>query len=423
VTAACLADRGHQVVGFDHDAAAVDRIREGQLPISEPGLADLVSRNVAEGRLEFSSEVRAVTGAEVVWVAYDTPVDDDDHADVGFVVESVERSFPHLSLGSIVLVSSQVPVGTTARLEARLRETRPADGIAFAYSAENLRLGNAIAAFSQPDRIIVGVRDERGRTSISRLLAPLTDRIEWMSVESAEMTKHALNAFLAVSVTFANEIAALCEKVGANAKEVERGLKTEGRIGPRAYLAPGSAFAGGTLARDVEFLSDLGHEHTLALPLIDGVRPSNQWHKGWPGRRLKERLGPLRGMNVAVWGLTYKPGTDTLRRSAAVEVCQWLSAEGAVVRAYDPAVRALPAELSEHMTLQETPEDALRGASALILATEWPEFRSIALADALTSMKRRLIIDANRFLGDGIAGLEVEYLTVGAPVLATSRRG
>jgi UDPglucose 6-dehydrogenase len=243
-----------------------------------------------------------------------------------------------------------------------------------------------------------------------------------MSVESAEMTKHALNAFLAVSVTFANEIAALCEQVGADAKEVERGLKTEVRIGPRAYLAPGAAFAGGTLARDVEFLSHLGHEHALELPLVGAVRPSNEWHKRWPLRRLKERLGSLPGTTVAVWGLTYKPGTDTLRRSAAVELCQWLAAEGVQVKAYDPAVRALPLELTTQVAVQDTPEGALRGASALILATEWPEFRSLDLADAVLSMKRRLIVDANRFLGDSLAGLEVEYLSVGAPVPEGSQR-
>jgi UDPglucose 6-dehydrogenase len=278
----------------------------------------------------------------VIWVAYDTPVDEEDHADVNYVVERVSRLFPYLETGQEVLISSQLPVGTSRHLETLFAQARPGVDVSFSYSPENLRLGKAISVFTQPDRVVIGVRTEKSREVFARLLAPFTDHIEWMSVESAEMTKHALNAFLATSVTFINEIASICERVGADAKEVERGLKSESRIGPKAYLGPGGAFAGGTLARDIAFLTDLGQQNGLPMHLVPAVRASNDAHKHWPRRRLVDLLGDLRGKTIAVWGLTYKAGTDTLRRSSAIELCQWLREQGASVQAHDPAVKQLP---------------------------------------------------------------------------------
>lgn len=417
VTAACLAEAGHHVIGLDDDAATIAGLRAGKAPIAEPGLDALIAKNSA--RLEWTTDLAAAARAELLWVAYDTPVDADDRADVDLVVARVERVLPRLRDDAVVLVSSQLPVGSTARLEAKLGALRPGSAIRFACSPENLRLGKAIAVFSDPDRVVVGVRDARSRDVITALLAPITSKIEWMSVESAEMTKHAINAFLALSVTFANELASVCERVGADAKEVERGLKTEFRIGPRAYLAPGGAFAGGTLARDVAFLTSIGASHELALPLLGAVRPSNEWHKKWAQRRLADRLGSLAGKTVAVWGLTYKPGTDTLRRSAAVELCLDLAARGATVTAWDPAVRALPEELAPTIALAASPDAALRGASALVIATEWPELRQVDLAAAIAHMQRRLVLDANRFLASSFARLDAEYFAVGVPAVAS----
>ncbi len=419
VTAACLAEKGHRVVGLDHDPAAVEGLRAARLPVNEPGLEELVRRNVAAGRLELTTEPAAAADAEVVWVAYDTPVDADDQADVELVVREVERLFPHLASGTVVLVSSQLPVGSVARLAAAFAIARPGVVVHFACSPENLRLGKAIQVFTEPDRVVVGVRSAEAQSRIAALLAPITDRIEWMSVESAEMTKHAVNAFLAVSVTFANEIAAVCERVGADAKEVERGLKSEARIGPRAYLAPGAAFAGGTLARDVAFLDALAQRHALQAPLIASVRLSNEFHKGWALRHVPAD----RGAAVAVWGLTYKPGTDTLRRSAAVELCLALAERGARVRAYDPAVRALPPELAARVELCSNAIAAARGAVALVVATEWPEFREVDLAAVLGAMATRVVVDANRFLASRVAALDVEYHAVGAPTAGEGRHG
>ncbi|MBA3872819.1 MAG: UDP-glucose/GDP-mannose dehydrogenase family protein, partial [Anaerolineae bacterium] len=255
VTAACMAKIGHHVTGYDADKDLIEKLQAGETPLFEPGLKDLIQAGITTGNLQFSAEAAAVAQAELVWVTYDTPVDENDVADVDFVVDQVTHLLPFMRQDTLVLISSQLPVGTTARLEAAYHTANPNGSITFAYSPENLRLGNAIRVFMEPDRIIIGIRHETDKVRIAEALKPITNNIEWMSAESAEMTKHALNAFLATSVAFMNEIATLCEQVGADAREVERGLKSEVRIGPRAYLRPGGAFAGGTLARDLVFLS------------------------------------------------------------------------------------------------------------------------------------------------------------------------
>ena len=416
VTAACAAGGGHSVTAYDHDPATIDALADGRPVIFEPGLADLLREGVANQRLHFTADpAAAVRLADVLWVTWDTPVDEDDHADVDAVVSRAEALWPHLQPGSLVVVSSQVPVGTTARLEACCAALRPGARIEFAYSPENLRLGHAIEAFTKPDRIVIGTRGTHGRPRLAALFAPFSDRIEWMSVESAEMTKHALNAFLATSVAFINEIAAISERVGADAAEIARGLKTDVRIGPRAYLSPGAAFAGGTLARDVVFLSRRGAELGVPLRLIPSVRESNEAHREWALRRLESALGSVKGKTVAVWGLTYKPGTDTLRRSGSVALCQALAERGAAMRVFDPAIRQLPHHVAAIATLARSPADAARGAHALVVATEWPIFREVS-ADELVAAGAPIVLDAGRFLAATLgADGRLRYVTVGIP--------
>jgi UDPglucose 6-dehydrogenase len=398
VTAACVAGSGHSVKAFDPDPNTVATLAAGHAPIAEPGLSDLIARGLDSGSLQFTSDLsQAVRGADVVWITFDTPVDDNDVADVEYVERQVVATFPYMADGSVILCSSQLPVGTVGKLERAWVAAAAGRTVSFACSPENLRLGKAIEVFTNPDRIVVGVRDERARDQVRRLLEPITDRVEWMSVESAEMTKHAVNAFLATSVTFINEIAALCERTGADAKEVERGLKTERRIGPYAYLSAGGAFAGGTLARDVTFLRALGSMLERPTPLMDGVVASNTAHRLWVRRRLESDLGSLEGARVAVWGLTYKPGTDTLRRSDAVELCRWLLSRGARVHVHDPAAVSLPDDIN--VTRHDDPLAAAEGARALVLATAWPIYRNVDVNRLAALAPRLLVLDANRFLG------------------------
>ena len=415
VTAACLAAGGHEVYGLDFDAQVIDGLNQGKAPLFEPGLDDLIQKGIQAHTLRFTTDPQVATqNAKVIWLTYDTPVDEDDRADVEYVVERMARLFPYLKDGQEVLISSQLPVGSAKRLQQMFEKAYPNPKVNFSYSPENLRLGKAISVFSQPDRVVIGVRTEKSRAVFKELLAPFTDRIEWMVVESAEMTKHALNAFLATSVTFINEIAVLCEQVGADAKEVERGLKTEARIGPKAYLGPGGAFAGGTLARDIAFLSQLGEKYQQPIHIFPAVKASNDAHKSWARRHLEKSLGGVRGKTIAVWGLTYKAGTNTLRRSSAIELCQSLLTQGAKVQAHDPSLTSLPPELSQ-IQLFAFPEEAVQGADALVIATEWPDYKNVKLGDALQRMRNRLVLDANRFLSQEIAGItaDVRYITVG----------
>ena len=417
VTAACLASGGHHVVGLDFDEKVIANLKDGQPPLFEPGLEDLVKKGIAENKLEFSTDIKqAVHGARVIWVAYDTPVDGDDNADVDFVLEQITRIFSDLEAGQQILISSQLPVGSTQHLEELLAGARSDLIVSFAYSPENLRLGKAISVFTQPDRVVIGVRNEASKKIYAELLAPFTDRIEWMSVESAEMTKHALNAFLATSVTFINEIAIICEQVGADAKEVERGLKSESRIGQKAYLGPGGAFAGGTLARDVAFLTQLSKQYHVPVQLFPAIKASNDMHKNWTRRRLSQFLGELKGKTIAVWGLTYKPGTDTLRRSSAIELVKWLLEKGVHVQAHDPAVKNLPEEYKQ-VKLCTSPLDAAQKADALVVATEWPVYRSVEMGKVISAMNTPYVLDVNRFLDSSVKVLpEIKYIAVGETV-------
>ena len=414
VTAACVAEH-FPTSAYDPDPQRVAELTKGKAPIFEPELSEQIQRGLTVQKLRFSQDlVESIQDADVVWVTYDTPVDDRDVADTEYVAREVTRLFPHLRDGTVVLVSSQVPVGFTARIEQAFRSSYPRVDVGFACSPENLRLGRAMEAFRHPGRVVLGIRRTADRSTLSRLFAPFCEQLEWMSAESAEMTKHALNSFLATSVAFANEIASLCEKVGADAKEVERGLKSDVRVGSRAYLGPGGPFAGGTLGRDVGLLVQLGDSRKLSIPLIRGVRQSNDEHKSWLRHKVTELLGGLAGRTMAVLGLTYKPETDTLRRSEAIEFCRWASQGGATIQAYDPVVKHLPAGLAEIIQLRPSVAEALQRADAMIVATEWKQFREIAVADILGQMRTPIVIDGSRFLGSCLASdRRIRYAAVG----------
>jgi UDPglucose 6-dehydrogenase len=415
VTAACLASLGHEVVGLDTNASVISSFNEGRAPLFEPDLNPLITKGIQSGRLRFTNDMaNACKDAEILWVTFDTPVDEDDVADIDFVLDQVKSSVALLSDGALVLVSSQLPVGSVAQLEKFAKKIMPKKHISFASSPENLRLGQALNVFLHPDRIVVGVRSVEDRIILEKLLAPITKKIEWMSVESAEMTKHAINSFLATSVTFANEIAAICELVGADAKEVERGLKSESRIGPKAYLSPGGPFAGGTLARDIEFLERIGQDQQLATPLLSSIRPSNDAHKKWVQRKLLERFPDLGGIRVSMWGLTYKAGTDTLRRSLSVELVDWLLEHGAQVQVYDPAVKELPIDWANRVKKCTSTHENLEESQVLVVGTEWPEFKDEARRLSEFAKSDLLIIDANRYLLESLGETAMQYLSVGS---------
>jgi UDPglucose 6-dehydrogenase len=414
VTAACTAAAGVATIAIDDDSERIAGLARGKPPLFEPGLAELIRAGLDAKTLVFTDNHSAVADCDVVWVCHDTQVDEEDRANVAYVTNRVEGVFDYLKDGAVVLVSSQLPVGSIRALEHAYAARTSTRDVAFASSPENLRLGQAVQIFQNPGRVIVGVRDPRTREVLEPLLLRFCDTLIWMSVESAEMVKHTLNAFLAVSITFTNEVATICESVGADASEVEVGLRSDPRIGQRAFVKAGAAFAGGTLARDVIFLDNLAHKHRVKIPLINSVLPSNRAHGKWALNVLRRELNALTGKTVGVLGLVYKPGTDTLRRSTAVELIRAIVNEGATVRAFDPKVSALPADLAGSVALAPDVVSAARGAHALVLATEWPEFRNISAEEMAKVMAGNVILDPARYLANSFgSNSQLKYISVG----------
>lgn len=415
VTAACLASRGVTTVGLAETPAAAAELNAGKTPLFEPGLDDLLAQGLQNGTLSFTNDVAAaVSSADLLWVNFDTPVDDNDVADVCYVLDRVRGTFPHLKDGAVVLVSSQVPVGSTALLEHDFAAGAKGRNVSFAYSPENLRLGDAIRVFTQPERIVIGVRGDDARKVIEPVLKPFCDTLMWTRVESAEMVKHALNSYLATCVTFTNEIATICESVSADMSEVEAALRLDLRIGKKAYVRAGSAFGGGTLARDVQFLKSIAKDGEVRVPVLAAVLESNDHHKGWLVRHLRRQLGALAGKKVGVLGLAYKAGTDAIRRSVAIEVIKELMAEGADVTVFDPKVTALPEPFCSAVTIASSADAVFKGSEAVILATEWPQFRELDFATLVPSMKRAMLIDQNAFASKQLADLSgLDYIVAG----------
>jgi UDPglucose 6-dehydrogenase len=413
VISASLAKVGHTVVGLDFNKDCITNLQNARAPVSELGLNELIHENIQKKTLSFTSEPEiALAKIDVLWVGFDTPVDEKDNADISLIGKNFEKISKLVPDQTKIIVSSQVPVGFTRYLRNEFQREYPEKKVYFAYSPENLRLGKSLKTFLEPDRIIIGINSDE-KEKFLPVFTTISDRLEWMSIESAEMTKHAINAFLATSVCFANELATLCERVGANANDVERGLKTEERIGPKAYLTPGNAFSGGTLARDVRFLQNIGKKNLLPLYLINSVLKSNDFHKTWIQRKCKETLGDLNGKRITVLGLTYKSGTNTLRRSLSVELCKWLKDHGAEVTAFDPAIHELPQDLMTVISLSADLAGSVETADCIIVATKSPDFQKID-TDIMTMMRRKTIIDPNGFMEVLLGDVHtIKYFAVG----------
>lgn len=413
VTASCLAEKGFDVIAYDQNENLINNFNEGLLPIFEPGLDSLLNINRLKGSISFSCDPNSISNSDLIWVTFDTPVNDQDIADVNYVIDNTISLFSYFKQGSVVLVSSQLPVGSIAYLENIYNSKFSGRNVSFACSPENLRLGKAIEVFMNPDRVIVGFRTEEAKTKIYDVLSRITENIIWMKVESAEMTKHALNAFLANSVVFINEIAVLCEHVGASATEVEQGLKSEFRIGKNAYLRPGSAFDGGTLARDLTYLVNKEIEFNLSSLFFSSILDSNEKHKNWVINKLASEFQTLKNKKIGILGLTYKPGTNTLRRSTSIEICNLLNKKGANIIAFDPSIKSLPKNLEKFIKLETELANFLLGKDAVIIATEWPIFKELGKFDFSKLLNELLIFDANSFLQSELNRSGIRYISIG----------
>ncbi len=415
VTAACLAAAGHDVLAYDPDPNIIKQLQQGEPPLFEPGLKELLLNGVNTGKLHYFSDLQLLSDIDLVWVTFDTPVDENDHAHVSDVTQHIAILFPFLKQNTLLLISSQLPIGTTRQLQQQYATQWPQKKLQFSYIPENLRLGNAIQVLMKTDRFVVGIDDEYVVPLIKTLLTPFSSQFIWMTIESAEMTKHAINAFLATSVIFINELATLCECVGANAREVERGLKSEERIGSKAYLRPGTAIAGGTLLRDLNYLLAAGQQQQLNMSFISNLLTSNQLHKQWTCQRMMAILPQIKEKTIVSLGLTYKTGTNTLRRSLAIETCEWLHQQGANIVAYDPTLTTLPTELAQFIELKSSIEQVLPLADAIMIASDSPFFLNITPNQLLSYRKQPVVVDPSGFLLNTLGNdKRIHYFSVGS---------
>lgn len=393
VGAACLAQMGHRVEAYDLDPARRADLRAGRWPVFEPGLDELARAQQQAGRLCWLDALAAAAPPDALLLMHDTPVNDRDESDPACVFDALAAAAPRIAPDTAVLVTAQVPVGSCEALARALRAARPDWRGGLAYAPENLRLGQAIERFLAPPLPVMGSDDPAAMDKLAALWPP-TIQWERTALRTAEMVKHALNAFLATTITFANELGNLCDEVGADGRRIAEILRREPRVGPKAMLVPGLGFAGGTLARDVQTLRGLGDRVHLETPFLDGLWQANQAQNRIVLRKLKAALGEsLAGRTVALLGLTYKPDTSTLRRSAAVELAEALRAEGAAARGADP--KADRAEVASVAGLQffDDPIEAVRGAEAVVLMTPWPAYRELDLAALRRVARGAILID------------------------------
>jgi UDPglucose 6-dehydrogenase len=418
VSSACFADFGHQVTCIDKDMAKIAALNRGEIPIFEPGLPELIESNVRQGRLEFVAEASNIRDADAVFIAVGTPSRrGDGHADLNFVYQSVREIAPLLGSAGVLITKSTVPVGTGDEVENILRGKRPDADIQVVSNPEFLREGAAIQDFKHPDRIVVGSDDDRARRVLAEIYRPLflnAPPIIYVNRRTAELIKYASNAFLATKITFINEIADLCEQVGADVQEVARGMGLDNRIGGK-FLDAGPGFGGSCFPKDTSALIKTAHDHGVALRLVETVSAVNEQRKRAMARKVVQALGgSVRGKTIAVFGLTFKPNTDDARDSPAIPLITALYDLGATVRGYDPAGMEQAKPLLPDVQYCRSAYGAAEGAEAAVIATEWEQFRALDLARLKHVMARPVIVDLrNIYRADEMRRAAFRYVPIG----------
>jgi UDPglucose 6-dehydrogenase len=424
VSGACIADFGHQVICIDKDLTKLEALQRGEIPIFEPGLHDLVRSNAKAGRLSFSIEVEeAVRAAEVVFIAVGTPSRrGDGHADLSYVFEAAREIAPALNGFTVVITKSTVPVGTGDEVERIIREVRPDADFAVVSNPEFLREGAAIHDFKHPDRIVVGTDEERAKNVVSEIYRPLSLNqapILFTSRRTAELIKYAANAFLATKVTFINEIADLCEKVGADVQEVARGIGLDNRIGAK-FLHAGPGFGGSCFPKDLRALIKTAQDNDVPLRILEAVAAVNDTRKRAMARKVSAMFsGALRGKTVAVLGLTFKPNTDDMREAPSLALITALQDMGARVRGFDPAGMGQAQALLTDVVYCENAYDCAEAADALVIVTEWEQFRALDLEHLRGLMACPVIVDLrNIYRPEEVHRHGFAYACVGRPLSA-----
>lgn len=418
VVGACLAENGNDVICADVVESKIEGLKRNVLPIYEPGLESLVERNQEQGRLTFTTDVAAaIASADVLFCAVGTPPDEDGSADLQHVLAVARLIGKHMTRELVVVTKSTVPVGTAKKVAAEIsKEAR--FPFHMCSNPEFLKEGAAVDDFMKPDRVVLGVDSEHARAMMTEIYGPFVrtgNPIIFMDIASAEMTKYAANGMLATRISFMNEVANLCEKVGANVDMVRRGIGSDSRIGP-SFLFPGPGYGGSCFPKDVKALVRTAAEIGMEMKVLGAVEDVNKGQKLRLGEKLREAVGDdLRGMHIAVWGLAFKPQTDDMRDAPSITLIEDLLAAGATVCAHDPASMAEARhKLGDRVTYAETNYDALAGADALVVVTDWNEYRHPDFARVKQCLKRPVIVDGrNLYEPDKMLDLGLSYFSIG----------
>jgi len=396
VSGACLSEFGHQVICVDKDATKVANLKQGVIPIFEPGLDDVVTANARAGRLSFETDLKnAVRDADAIFIAVGTPSrHGDGHADLSYVFAAAEEIAVAMTKYAVVVTKSTVPVGTSRKVEEIIRKARPKAEFDMASNPEFLREGSAIEDFRRPDRVVVGCDTERARDVMREVYRPLyinETPMLFTSRETSELIKYAANAFLATKITFINEMADLCEKVGGDVQDVARGMGLDGRIGGK-FLHAGPGFGGSCFPKDTLALVRTAREVGAPSRIVEAVVAVNDARKEEMAKKVEAAFGGLKGKTVAVLGLTFKPNTDDMRDAPSLVIVPYLQKAGATVRAYDPEGRK---EAAKHLSVdyRDSAYEALQGADGVVILTEWNEFRALDFGKVKAALKTPLMVD------------------------------
>lgn len=422
VSGACFADFGHVVTCVDKDSAKIDELKSGGIPIFEPGLQGLVARNVEQERLFFTTDAAdAIRDADAVFIAVGTPSRrGDGHADLSYVYAAAEEIAGLIDGFTVIVTKSTVPVGTGDEVEAIIRKAKPDADFEVVSNPEFLREGAAIKDFKIPDRVVVGTEEERAKDVMRELYRPLflnETPILFTSRRTSELIKYAGNAFLAVKITFINEMADLCEAVGANVQEVSRGIGLDGRIG-RKFLNAGPGYGGSCFPKDTLALTKTANDHGTPVRIVDTVVEVNAARKkAMATKVIKAMGGDVAGKTIGVLGLAFKQNTDDMRDAPSLDIVPALQAAGATVRAFDPEAMDEARELLSDVTFASNPYDAVDGADAMVIITEWDQFRALDLPRIKSTLKAPVVVDLRNIYDPGdMAALGFSYSSIGRPV-------
>jgi len=421
VSGACFADFGHTVTCVDKDPGKIDRLEKGVMPIFEPGLAELVASNVKEGRLSFSLDAKdAIRNADAVFIAVGTPSRrGDGHADLSYVYAAAKEIAEHMDGFTVVVTKSTVPVGTGDEVEEIIRKTNPNAKFAVVSNPEFLREGAAISDFKRPDRVVVGTDNEEARERMRELYRPLfinETPILFTERRTSELIKYAANAFLAVKITFINEMADLCEKVGANVQDVSKGIGLDNRIGKK-FLHAGPGYGGSCFPKDTLALTKTANDHGSPVRIVDTVVQVNEARKkAMADRVIKAMGGSVKGKTIGVLGLAFKPNTDDMRDAPSLDIIPALQAAGARVKAYDPESMHEAGKILARVDFCDGPYHAVDGADAMVLITEWDQFRALDFDRVKKLLKSPVVVDLrNVYQPSDMQRRGFNYTSVGRP--------